>query len=173
MDEIIQFGYMTFKDYLDESFEPKETEFGTDTKNSNWKLLDHNFRVTFFKTDEKIIVVLYREGHIGFGSTKLGSDLDSIKTFDDLNKIFTFKPSAIQSALSVFNKVLYVIGTGLKLSKPNEIYFNGSNSDLIRLYSKLVKDKSFLNTINKYGYEYKGLESGHGQNIPTHTFRKI
>lgn len=154
MDEIVQFGIVTFREFLSESFEPRVTEYGTDTSNSEWKRLDNDFYVTYFKHDNNIFVVLFRLGHVGFGVSEKEVDLNSIKTFTDLNKKFNFTPRAVSSAMKVFNIVIYVIQQGIKQFNPKEIYFNGSTSDLQRLYSKLIKDKSFIKIIDSFGYEY-------------------
>ena len=167
MDEIVQFGYMRFKDFLSESFEPRPTEYGTDLTDLNWKLLDHGFNVTYFKHNNIVFVVLFREGHVGFGISEKPVELNKIQTFAELNKYFVFTPRAVSSAMRIFNIVLYVIGQGISRFKPIEIYFNGSNADLIRLYDKLVKDKSFMTVINNFGYEYTGSEG------VLHKFEKV
>ena len=156
MKEIVQFGCMTFREFLSESFEPKPTKYGADTLNSKWKALDEEFHVTYFENDGLLFVVLFRLGHIGFGIANKHVALNDINTFAELNKQFSFKPRAVSSAMRIFNIVLYVIQQGIKQFDPEEIYFNGSNSDLVRLYSKLVKDKTFLRVIHGFGYEYIG-----------------
>lgn len=156
MDEIVQFGIMSFKEFISESFEPKQTKYGFDLKNTKWKELDQSFFVTYFKNDGLTFVVLFRLGHVGFGISSKEVNLSSITTFAQLNRYFTFKPRAVSSAMRIFNIVLYIIQQGILHFQPKEIFFNGSNSDLERLYNKLVKDKSFLKVITSFGYEYTG-----------------
>ncbi len=59
MNDKILFGYMTFKDFICESFIPKVTDYGADLTNKEWKQLDNDFIVTFSKIEDYIYIIIY------------------------------------------------------------------------------------------------------------------
>ena len=163
MDSIVKFGVMRFKDFLSESFVPKQTDFGTDFQNKKWKELDDNFFVTFFEFVGNQYVVIYREGHIGFGSGwKLLSveDLNKIETFNEVINLFQLSKKnnyRLLPALSIFNRVFYVMIEGIQYFNPDKIFFSGSNTTMEEFYEKMMKDKSMLKIIETSGYDYRGF----------------
>ena len=173
MDKIFM-GFMTFKDFLCESFEPKIIDYGSNDlmNNKKWTSLDNDFFVTYFESEYRdIYCVLFRMGHFGFG-IKI-SDYKNIETFNELNKYFTFKPRAVGNALRIFNNIIYVITEFIIKIKLNEFYFNGSNEDLKKLYEHMIKDKSFNKVLKKLNFKYVGFESGKGQSEPVYIFKKV
>jgi hypothetical protein len=171
----MKFGHMKFKDFLCESFVPRYTEFGSDLNNKKWLNLDKDFKVTFFKSLSETFVVIFRKNHIGFGVTYTTKDpdLSDIKTFSDVENKFSFKPRAVGSASRIFNQVIYVICDYIEKEHPEEIYFNGSNIELNKLYSHLVMDKSFLKVLLNLKYEYVGKGTVVDQNTEVFKFKRI
>lgn len=180
MNTIIKFGYIKFKDFLSESFNPKIVDYGTDFSNKKWKTLDNNFFVTFFESTDNQYTVIYRNGHIGFGTgwkNLTTENIDNINTFDEIDSLFHLtkkKNYKLSSALTIFNQVFYVILEGIKKFNPDKIFFNGSNAVLEEFYGKMMKDKTILKNIENNGYIYKGfdLDEDSEQNIKIHIFVK-
>lgn len=180
MDSIVKFGVMRFKDFLSESFIPRQTYFGFDFQNKRWKELDDNFFVTFFEFAGNQYVVIYRKGHIGFGSGwKVLSvdDVDKIKTFNEVIYLFQLSKKnnyRLLPALSIFNRVFYVMLEGIKHFNPDKIFFSGFNTTMEEFYEKMMKDKSMLKIIEDSGYMYNGFieDFDSNQSGKVHTFLK-
>jgi hypothetical protein len=138
---------------LSESIKPKQIDYGTDFENKQWRQLDHNFYVTFFKTTNWY-VVFYREGFVGFGYIEKSPDeFTSIQQIFDHNP---FKQTNFYQATHIFNYAFYILIQIIKKFNPPSIYFDASASHLVGVYEAMVKNKTFLQHIQKNGYAYKG-----------------
>ena len=170
----IKFGIMNLRSYICEKLAPKLTEFGTDLTNNEWRDIGNKFKITFMKSNDTIFVIVYKNGHIGFGYKVVkNSSLEDVKSYKDLETYFRFENRKSQiDAMKIFNKILYVILNIIHIEAPKEIYFNANYDDLRKFYVYIVNDKNFLKTIQLEGYTYKGFEPAGGSSTPVHIFRK-
>jgi len=169
-------GIFTFRDFICETFEPKEVDFGTDLKNKKWIKDQSGVYLTFYKSDyNDYYVILFNRGHIGFGLYNHRGDLDvsSLKSLQDVNDNFIFKPRATGNALRIFNNFIYIIFNIIDKINPKFVYFSGLAEELKKLYRIMVKNKQFLNLIKQKGYSYIGYNKVPDMIKPVHIFQKI
>ncbi|MCG7944830.1 MAG: hypothetical protein N0C84_00630 [Candidatus Thiodiazotropha taylori] len=144
---------LNFKGYLalTESLRMTKTKFGTNSSMSNGKI-ETNFGThhhTFFDAGNTYVFVgLVAGGEVGFGTSSEFS-LD-VTDYDMDPKNFR------KSSIVLFSKVFYVIVEMLKQTKTKEVRFSGDNANLERMYDKVVKNKYFLDELDKIGYKYRG-----------------
>ena len=138
----------TFKQHLTEAFKLQPVDYGTnetlDDKGTESFL---GGKSTFFEfNDMGYLVIITMTGEVIFGS----SDTPSNATKDyDLSRASSSNP------LKVLGSIMYVAGELIKsMPELDTIYFSGNDSGLDRLYNKIVKNKSFLDIMDKIGYEY-------------------
>jgi hypothetical protein len=161
-----------YSDYmLSESIKPREIDYGTDFKNKEWKQLDENFHITFFKTNEFIYTYLYREGFVGFFSSELEDEsklqnITKIKELFDDKKLFNRKDTS--KFIHVFNYFFYLTLQAVHKFNPNKIYFDGADLALGNLYSMMVRNRFFNQQLNNNGFEYIGNENIGGRNFFTY-----
>lgn len=154
--------YVTLSNYLlNESIVPIKTNFGTDQNrnNNNFNSFD-DFVVTYFENNGVYYVVGLdtRTGDVGFGVSS--ENTFNTDDYDD-SKFITSNP------IRVFGKVFYVLSQLIKETNINTIRFDAANFALGKMYDKLIRNKFFIQSLNKLDFEYIGQIEGY------YTFRKM
>lgn len=147
---------MPLREYLKEAFELKTIDYGNNVPDFNNRYVSVNVAEqqawTFAKLRDDIYILLALhkqsngEWEFGFGSSKSPStDFDDY-TEERLNK---------NVALRMFNGILYVLVEMMKERDINveTIFFDPADPKLGYLYSKIVKNKSFIKILKDNGFE--------------------
>lgn len=152
--------FLTFNEWLlSESILPTKVEYGNNPPLfNNKKILNYIGDVSgsCFISDNLLYSIQFNaDGEIAFGvSNKLPKDIKElahVKFSDD--RIIT------KSALSVFNKVFYVLVELLQKQKRN-VFFRSANGKLEGIYNAMLKNKYFNDELNKLGYSNLYLDNG-------------
>jgi len=146
---------MTFGQYmLLEVFQPKQVDFGSNVPEFNNKSITKNIDGhfwTFINVKDEVYVLLSlaktsKKGvyEVGFGtSTKPSVDLPDY-TEDRLN---------LNKALRIFNNIFYVLLKMLENKSIEEVYFEPADPKLGIFYTKMVDNKSFVDTLKLAGFK--------------------
>lgn len=146
---------MSFREYcLSEAIKPKETQYGTNKETDNvLTISQYGYTFSFFSEDDHYYAVGVRDkdGEIVFGTSLEFSD-----------KLHTYTDDRIQTrnALAVFSKVMYL---AIEISKDKNIpymRFDAANPALGKVYGRMIKNKIFLDSVEKAGYKYEGTVDG-------------
>jgi hypothetical protein len=143
----------TFKEFLTELFELNPIDFGTnypdlsDKNYKTYKLKNYDVVYTFFKRKEIYYCVsLCNNGEISFSSSK---------TFSDDYKKYSYETLKIKNAIRIFSSVIYIILFFSKKFNIKILMFAGENKNLEDMYSRMVKNKSFVKLLDEAGFELK------------------
>ena len=146
-NKIVPFGsYVS----LEESIQPKETNFGADGKDSKWVKGD-GFEHTFFSHNptHHVMVTRQPDGVVGFAARS--------GKFSNQPFMYDTDRTKKNDSHRVFGKVLHVV----LHDKPKTIKFSGEDEKLSYTYDKFVENKHILKMMHSNGYEYHGKENGH------------
>lgn len=128
----------TFKDYIvSETFKPKKVklEFGQDA-NGYFAIFSDDV------TKKEYVVVLFSRGEIAYTNT------------DNLDVEYGDNIATNSGApFSVLNKVFYAAIELTKKHNFKEVYFGGYSTKLKKLYKKMAENKSFVQEVNKLGFD--------------------
>ena len=150
-----------------EAFSPKKVEFGTDYKNSEFKISnlgDMTLYTTFFvHEDVKIKFIYYSDGMFAYG------------IFSEESKQWKLKPSSsdyhFKNMIGLYSELMYILFELLKqVPSIKIISYTPSEYKLESVYSKLFTNKSIINQMKEIGFEQK-YENKDGENI-YHFIRK-
>lgn len=152
-------NFVSFRDYLlSESIKPKEIKFGTNfNRYDNGKIENINGTILIsFKFNEKLYTVIMDSNNsVGFHWSEL-----PVKELDYFDIIIQDSSKNVilngASALKTFSYIFYIIIYVLKKYNKKEVLFNAAHPALGRVYDNMVKNKFFLNELEKAGYEYLG-----------------
>jgi hypothetical protein len=155
---------LSFKQFvLIEKMVPKYIDYGTDFVNKEWKQLDSNFYVTFFRSNENSFCVLYRDGYVGFATNYRDDEqtilehIKKVRTAKELSMKYHFTRKPINNVYSVFKYVFFIITEAINKFKPNRVLFDG-NDDLLREFYQVVLDKSTVKEeLKNMNFVYKGI----------------
>lgn len=136
--------------YFQEAFNPKETSFGVNGEHNDGEFEVNNNKTTtyFLSGNTKFKVDLVFDGscyHVKF----------SRKRYDELN--FTYEMQYdLDSSLSIFNRVMFIVSEFLNIKSVECLAFghHESNTKLSSLYTKMIKNKSFLRLMSSKGFEF-------------------
>lgn len=140
---------------LSESILPKETKFGTDKEasNKNVDTLDGEMFWTIVKHNDFFFLVYHsKDSHycgFGFSNSWNGDLMREIEKFEQGSK------NVGTNALRVFGNIFYVLIRIIKKSKSNIVKFDAADIKLGKVYDKMVKNKPFLNALEKEGWVFK------------------
>lgn len=128
---------------LSETFTPKKIDYDEISK-----LGDVIY--TTFHTNNLYYQVRYdfKSKEVGFGVSE-----DNIN-FDD-------KRYRVGNAIKVFNHVIYIIERMIKEYDISEIQFSGADERLSVMYSKMVKNNSFIQYFRKHNFVYTEYNNNH------------
>lgn len=154
---------------LSESIKPKKISYGTDFINEKWKELNQDFYVTFFEHSKAKYVIFYRKGFIGFGN--ISKSPEEYKTIEEIFSDRPFMRTDSGEAVYIFNFVFYIIIKAIQRFKPKQLQFDAVSERLHRTYSTMVKNTFFLKELEKYRFEYKGIESDSNRQFFTFKFK--
>lgn len=179
LDKLIQ----RFRDYglsdLLEAIAPIKTSYGSDLKNHEWLILDDANKIKQKKSNElhgKLIYTFFTLNNIyyqvyiinngtwceiGF-ATSTTFDSNNPSDFENLRR-FNWHPIKGSNAYSVFNRIFFIALEGLNKYNIQKIVFRGlPDTNLGELYSKMMKQGSLEEILNKYGYTFEGeTENGY------------
>jgi hypothetical protein len=145
-------GVMSFSEYcsLLESFAPKETPFGLDSKDGLFEKRG-DYVHTFFSqgTTHCLVHVHVPTGEFGFG-THIGQFTTDIENHYDES------PKHVGTALTVFNKVMFVALAIAKHFNLQKLQIRGANDSLKSVYSKAVQNEHLQKHLKTAGYDYAG-----------------
>ena len=154
---------MNFNQFvMSEGIAPKKTSFGYDKDASNSKLMSNDGQwLTFVKIDGNAYVAMLSGPNFGFAtSTEEEFDANYVhlrfRGVDRFMDIFDDNPTNTKSALRVFNKIFYVAIQMVEQTGREDLIFSAATRNLESLYSKMVKNKSFLSAISKMGWAFNG-----------------
>lgn len=139
---------LTYNQYvLSEAIKPKVTDYGTDGMNGYFSLSDNNLYTFFIHKDKSYLFVIDKvNGEVGFSSKEGNISLNpSDYSLDSKN---------IHNAISVFNKVLYLITIAVKKHNLVTIMFEPANEYLGNFHKKLVNNDNFLKVLSDLGFVY-------------------
>jgi len=139
-----------YDDMVNESIGISKTDYGTNLPNlDNKNIIKQGSYISgFVDNDINYSVHIGVEGDVTFGVFE-----------NDLKQISNTRTKS-KNVFTLFGKILYVALEILKRYPKDEISFDGSDSRLSRLYSRMVKNPSLLKEIEKHGYIYDGFEDG-------------
>jgi hypothetical protein len=147
---------VTFSEYLlSESIRPKNISYGLNKDTNDSKIYNKGgITGTLFlhpKSEYGILVaIVNKEAVFGIYDKDLHSNFnDIIEVLSDRNERGT------APGLKICSHVFYVILELLKITKDTELFFDASNRDLGRVYDYLVKNKYFIEELDKIGFTYK------------------
>jgi len=134
---------------LDEAVSPKETPFGTDSKNGQWHR-NGDWAHTFFSHENShMMVALHtKNGIVGFGSHK--------GEFSNNPLDYTEERTGINSAMTTFSKAMYVTLKGAHEHNMNSIRLSGADDRLDRAYQTMVNSHHIQKHMKEAGYNYSG-----------------
>ena len=138
--------------YFTEAFSLNEINYGTNKNydNKEWEKIANKISTYFLSGETVFRVDLIFDGnmyHVKFSYKK--------------DNEFTYKMKFdLQSSLSLFNRVMYVVSEGIKKFNVNKIGFGNhpSNKKLDSVYNRMVTNKTFKNIMASGGFIYKGKE---------------
>lgn len=157
---------MNFQQYLNEAFNPKPINFGTDEEMKNGQFIDTSgFIYTFFEFNDLYYIIIFDTlaNNLAFKFSKTKSlkpkDYSYLKTEDN-------------KALKIFNFVMFIFLKILQKYKPNDFQFCGASKDgtdnrLERFYAKLIQYPEIIKLTKLAGYEFNKTVG------KTHQFKKI
>lgn len=142
---------------LQESVEPKETEYGSDMrggfKNKEWEHTPNTpFVHTFIRHshNKHVRVILNKDsGELAFATRHSNQVTDNPYGYSP-------KRANIEDSLKVFNKVAHVGIEGAKKHNLKHITVSGHDPQLGVLYDKVAKNKFFLDKMKHHGFSYQG-----------------
>jgi len=166
---------LSFSEYLlTEGIKPKETSYGTDEYCKNG-VIDTIYKKQFCSTlikneDEYIFVGILSDGECSFGTVKeqyYNKDLLEMSSYISDKKKNNGSP-----AIKIFGKVFYVLLKIFKKYNLKTLKFEAANKDLGNVYSKMVKNKYFLKSLEDEDLYYNGLQDGYFTFVKNASFFK-
>lgn len=144
---------LSFSDFvLSEAIIPKSVDYGLnyDMDDKSFSQIYRGYRFTFFeaKNNFYVVTINIKDGEVGFGASK-NKSIDFDDYSDDMIKT--------QSALRIFNHVLYIVFEYVNKHKLQFIRFEGANPKLGKVYDRMVQNKPLLSYLETNGIIYKGL----------------
>ncbi len=150
---IIENELISFADFieLEESIKPRDTEYGTDSKNGKWYDSEHWKHTFFSHTPEHHVLVALNKtsGELAFSSHhgKFSNNIE--KHYDDSR-------SRLGDSMKVINKVFHVGLKGANEFGHNVIRTKPADKKLDSLYSGIFTNKFAKKHLGDAGFEYKG-----------------
>lgn len=146
-----------FTDFLmSEAIVPVKTTYGTDKDASNGQVGDVSGKLfwTVIKHKNLFFLPYYTKQNntTGFGVTDnwTGNFSQDIEDMEDGNRKLGV------NALRVFGNVFYVIIDLVKKAKGTIVKFDAADAKLGKVYDRMVKNKPFLDALEKQGWRYEG-----------------
>lgn len=161
-DERVFMGFATFLS-LSESIKPKETEYGTDSKNGEWDSSILNHHHTFFshRPDHHVLVTLnHRSGELAFATHH--GDFST-----DVWKHYSNERQNRDDSFTVLGKALHVGLDGAKKHGMKHLVIKGADDGLRHAYKTFLKNKFLQKHLEDNGYRYS-----HSDN-DAHHFERI
>jgi hypothetical protein len=153
------------KKRLTESFDIKQTEYGTNFPDFDNKRFNA-YGSTYFNYSSKIIEVIITSSDKSNEIIFKFFTGDKVKNKEDLDT--TSEPIYGNNALAFFNRAIYILFDYLKNNENiNSVIFEGDNKKLQKVYKTMTKNRIVLSKFNNLGWSYQG-ESNH-----KHRFIKI
>ena len=138
--------------YFTEAFSLNQVSYGTneDYNDKGWEKVANKISAYFLSGETLFRVDLISDGnmyHVKF-SYKKDNEFTYEMKFD------------LQSSLSLFNRVMYVVNEGVNKFNINKLGFGNhpSNKKLDSVYNRMVTNKTFKNIMSSGGFIYKGKE---------------
>ncbi len=138
---------------ISESIGPKFSKYGLNVEANDLKYYcEDDILVTLLLQDNVYYLITI---DLNTGEFKFGSSPTYSKMFID----YSFNRVGTHNAFQVFSKILYIVLSISYNKKLSTICFSGLDNSLDILYSKLVKNKYFINSIKELGYIFVGKNS--------------
>lgn len=147
-DERVFQGFSHFCS-LDESIKPKNTEYGTDGKNKEWRS-SGDYHHTFFthKPDHHVLVALHKP------SGELAFVIHRGEFSTDVHKHYNMEKQNSGDAPTVLGKALHVGLEGAKHHKMSKLMIEGGTPELKSAYESFVHNKLMQNHLGNAGWKY-------------------
>lgn len=155
--------------HLQESVEPKVTDYGIDVengfKNKKWELTETGIHVhTYFLqtlTHQVRVILNIQTRDIAFSTRN--SDMITSNP-----RGYSHGRMDMGDALKVLNKVVYVVLECIKSYHLDEVKFSGIDPQLGTLYDRICANKFFIQKMKDHGFGYQGKDENE-----SHVFKKV
>lgn len=157
-----------FKEFiLSEAITPKQTDYGSPASNFRDRtyVSNNGLIYTFFKSNGSVyIVVLNRRENNEITFTKV-ENIDTLDLVTDVTNDF--------NQYRIFGKVMYIVLTMLNQMRFGYVTLKGLTPKHERIYNLLLANKSFLKTLESFGYVAMIEKTSEGMVFKIEKFKNI